>query len=147
MLYISLPLDKRFCLTYTIYYMTDPLDLIFTNENEVDKQILADILSPYVKINVDDNSIYFTPAGNSLPITGRLLVFLLGRKALKLREKIEIEGISPSDIIDGTHLKEGSVHPGLKTLRDKGLVVVKESKYFVPNHKIGSIRDFIMRKE
>jgi len=124
----------------------DPLDKIFTSEKEIDTQLLSDILLPHLKINTEDNSIFFTDAGNLLPITDRLIIFLLARKVLKLKEKIAIEGLSPTDIIEGTHLKEGSVHPGLKTLRETGLVMVKEGKYFVPNHQLGKIKNIFAEK-
>ena len=88
----------------------DPLDKLFTNEKEIDLQVLSDILFPHVRINTEDNSIFFTDLGNELSVVNRLIIYLLARKALKLKSKIDIEGISPSDIIEDTHLKEGSVH-------------------------------------
>ena len=125
----------------------DPLDKIFTSEREVDPQVLADILFPYIKINAEDNSIYLTDLGNTLPVNNKLLVFLLARKALKLKDKVEIEGVSPTDILEATHLKDGSVHPGLKKLKESGLVTAKEGKYFIPNYKINKIKDIFTKQD
>lgn len=126
---------------------TDPLDKVFTSEKAVDNQLLADILSPYVRINIEDNTIWFNDEGNALPIPTKLALFLVARKALKLRNQIETEGVSPADIIKDTQLKEGSVHPGLKSLKEASLIAIKEGKYFVPNHQLNKIKSIFIKKE
>lgn len=123
----------------------DPLDKIFTTDREVDLEVLSGILFPYIRINSEDNSIFFTDLGNKLPVNSKLIIFLLGRKALFLKDKIEIEGIVPKDIVDQTHLKEGSVQPGLKKLRESKLAMVKEGKYFIPNYQVGNIKNIILQ--
>lgn len=119
----------------------DPLDKIFTTDKEVDLQALSDILFPYIKINSEDNSIFFTDLGNNLSVNNKLIIYLLARKALKLKNRIEIEGVSPIEILNDTHLKDGSVHPGLKKLKDKGLATVKEGKYFIPSYQLNIIKE------
>lgn len=118
----------------------DPLDDIFTNEQEVDPKMLAEILRPFVKINVESNAVIFTEEGFSLPVTHKVLLFLVVRKALKFRNKVDLEEVSPAEIISETGLKTGSVHPALKFLREKGLVMSKNGKYFLANYQLIKIK-------
>ncbi|WKZ26094.1 MAG: hypothetical protein QY322_02165 [bacterium] len=124
--------------------MADPLDKIFTPDREVDSQLLSDILFPFVKINSEDLSIFFTNLGNKLPINKKLIIFLLAKKALYIKGKVELESVTPNDIIDQTDLKSGSVHPGLKQLRDKNLVIVKDGRYFIPNYQINEMKNLFL---
>lgn len=126
----------------------DPLDDIFTNEQEVDPNLLAGILKPFVKINPEKKIVIFTTkAGVALPISSKILLFLIARKALKFKGKIENEEISPTEIIKETGLKDGSVHPTLKTLKEKGFLIAKEGKYFIPNYQLVNIKKLFSRKE
>lgn len=121
--------------------MSDPLDQIFTNEKEIDPQLLADMLKPYLKISTDNNAMIYTDLGSDLPLSSKIILFLLVRKALKFRDKIKEEEISPAEIIDKTSLKGGSVHPTLKSLREHGLVISKSGKYFIPNYQLAKIKN------
>lgn len=126
----------------------DPLGDIFTDEQEVDPKLLADILRPFVKINPEKKIVIFTTeVGTALPISDKVLLFLVARKALKFKGKIEAEETSPAEIIKETSLKEGSVHPTLKTLKEKGFLVAKAGKYFIPNYQLVNIKKHFSRKE
>lgn len=124
----------------------DALDKIFTNQRDVDIDTLAEILEPYIRINIEDSSIFLIEAGVKLPIHEKLMLFLLARKVLKIKNLIEGEGISPTELISETQLKEGSVHPGLKLLRSKGLVVVKNGKYMIPNYQVIEIKKVFAKR-
>lgn len=126
--------------------MTDPLEEIFTNEKEIDPQLLVYILKPYVRINVDTNAVFYTDSGSSLQILNKIILFLVARKALKFKDRIEDEAVSPAEIISETGLKDGSVHPTLKSLREQGLVIVKSSKYFIPNYQLNRIKNLFNLK-
>jgi DNA-binding transcriptional ArsR family regulator len=124
----------------------DALDKIFTNQKDINPEILAELLEPYIRINVEDNSTFLIEGGINLPVHEKLLLFLLARKVLKIKELVEGEGISPNDLVEETQLKEGSVHPGLKLLREKGLVVAKNGKYIVPNYQVLKIREIFNKR-
>lgn len=126
----------------------DPLDDIFTSEQEVDPKLLADILRPFVKINPEMKLVIFKPEdGTTLPIPHKVLLFLIARKALKFKNKIEAEETSPAEIIEETGWKNGSVHPALKTLREKGFLISKAGKYFIPNYQLANIKKYFSLKE
>ena len=126
--------------------MTDPLDKIFTTESEINPKILAEILGLFVRINSEDQSIFFTSEGTSLPTRNKLLLFLIAKKALKYREKIKVEEISPNEIINEIGIKAGTVHPALKSLRDEGLVLSKGGKYFVPNYLLDKVKKKLVKE-
>ncbi|MFH0772938.1 MAG: helix-turn-helix domain-containing protein [bacterium] len=125
---------------------TDPLDDIFTSDSEIDPQLLAEILKSYVKINTDTNMIFYTDDGLELPLIDKITLFFVARKALKYKGKIEDEGISPSEIVKQTSLKEGSVHPTLKNLRKQGWIISKDGKYFLPSHQLNKIKNHFVQK-
>lgn len=117
------------------------LDEIFTDEKEIDVELLGAILKGLVKINSETNTVFFTSDFQErLTLTDKILLFLLSRKALKIKGKIENEEVTPSEIISETDLKSGSVHPSLKILKKSGLLVAKGGKYFVPNHQLYKIK-------
>lgn len=125
----------------------DPLDKLFTSDKEVDPELLSGILLPYIQINSEDYTIFFTDSGNNLPINSRIIIFLLARKALYIKGKIDSEAITPKDIIDQTQLKEGSVQPGLKKLKEGKFIISKDGKYFVPNYAINKAKDLVQEKK
>ncbi len=125
----------------------DPLDKLFTSDKEVDTELLSGILLPYIQINSEDYTIFFTDSGNNLPINSRIIIFLLARKALYIKGKIDSEAINPKDIIDQTQLKEGSVQPGLKKLKEGKFIIGKDGKYFVPNYAINKVKNLIQEKK
>ena len=135
---------KDTCLHNAFITMDDPLDKIFTSDREVDLKVLSEILFPFVKINSEDFTIFFTDSGNKLPINKKLIIFLLAKKALCIKGKVKVESVTPNDIIDQTDLKSGSVHPGLKQLRDRNLAIVKDGRYFIPNYQINEVKELIM---
>lgn len=119
----------------------DPLDDIFTSDSEINPQLLAEILKPFVKINTDNNLIFYTDDGLKLSLLNRIVLFFVARKALKFRGKINEEELSPSEIIKETSLKEGSVHPTLKILREQNIIMTRNGKYFLPTHQLGKIKE------
>jgi len=118
----------------------DPLDAVFTNEDEIDKALLANLLQPFVRINVAKRAIWFWNAGSKLPMADKILLFFLARKALRLRDNAVSDEIAPSELIKETGFKEGTVHPTLKQLREHGLLVARAGKYFVPNYKLADLK-------
>lgn len=124
--------------------MKDALDEIFTDKKEVNADLLASILKGFVKINTETNTIIFPPEiVTKLSLKDRLLLFLVSRKALKFKNKIKVEEVTPAEIINETNLKPGSVHPTLKILKAQGLVIARGGKYFVPNYQLPEIKRFL----
>lgn len=122
------------------------LDEVFTRGSELDTQLLAGLIQPYLVIDLDDdNRVVFNEAGHEETIENRILLFLLARKALLKKGLIEEEGISPSLIISGTGLKPGTVHPTLKSLKAKGLLVATNGLYLVPNYQMYKLKKRLLK--
>ncbi len=119
---------------------TDALNVLFTDNDEVDSKELAELLSPYIKIRNEDNRIIFSVEGHRQTISNKMLLFLLGQKVLFLMKKIDSEYIAPNQVISETGLSRGSVLPALMKLKKSYLSVI-EGKYFVPNHQVVKLKD------
>lgn len=123
----------------------DPLDSIFFTGESIDRELLANTLAPFVKIYVQSGKveIIFTDAGRKLSARGRILVYLLARKAIFLRDStlLEEEAVTPAEIEADTHIPGGTVRPTLKKLADARRVQVDASKYSVRNYALPEIYD------
>jgi hypothetical protein len=117
----------------------DPLSKLFVSESQdINKQQLADLLSPYLTINKESQGFDFTEAFRSLPNTKMILILLAGLKARHLVLKTD-DKIPPSEIIKMEIMPSGSVKSSLKKLFDEGEIKSENGKYYVPNYKISKL--------
>ncbi len=129
-----------------------PLDKLFVDQN-LDVQLLADTILPYVRLFADTREILFTEAWENLALKGKLLTYLLARKAMKESRRFEgyEEGATPTEIESETELKGGSIRPTLSKLVDEKLIRVSEvegeRKYRVPNHVLRQISSQLTKGE
>jgi len=121
------------------------LDALFVSGDEVDEGVVADILSPFLRVDRDSCSIVpnerWLKANNNL----KIMLFLVARKAMKLRGlAIDNEGALPSEIENDTGIKGGSVRPRLKSLLDEKVISrTKDGRYFVPNYSLARISSIV----
>lgn len=114
----------------------DPLQRLFVTESQaVDKQQLADLLSPYVTINKETKSLDFSRVFNHLSNAEKILIVLSAVKAMSLYLGTE-DKIVPSDIIKMDIMPLGSVKGTLKKLLDSREIRADKGKYSLPNYKI-----------
>ncbi len=119
----------------------NPFASLFVDTQPFDPVLLAKILKPYVLLYKSEPYVEFTKAGEQQTIKGKILLYLLAKKALKETGVIEEEEekATPSEIEQITGLKGGSIRPTLKRLLEDRLVRVKGGGYFVPNHVLPEI--------
>jgi hypothetical protein len=125
--------------------MDDPLDKLIEDGNSLDRTLLADIVFPRARLYLDRGKyqIRFTPQGEKLTAGGKILVYLLARKALALKIEGEfIEEVVPAEIEKATGIAGGTLRPTLRRLLDEKLIVQdgKGAGYFVPNWALNSIQ-------
>ncbi|MEW6276077.1 MAG: hypothetical protein AB1556_13340 [Bacillota bacterium] len=122
-------------------------DLLF-DPNQVDKEVLAEILLPYIGIEKDSGKITFKDEWGKLSNKHKVLVYLLARKALVVMQivKQEEEAQGPAEIEARTGIKGGSLRPSLMGLRREGLVDQCSEGYFVPAFKLQAIHSQLTRK-
>lgn len=127
--------------------MSNQLDELFVSGKEVDQGLVAGILSPFLKIDLDSCSIvpseYWLELHNEL----KVILFLVARKAMKVRGlSVDKEGALPSEIEEQTGMKGGSVRPNLKNLFEQRIIKkTDDSRYFVPNYSLVKIKTLVDR--
>lgn len=126
--------------------MTDELENLLVSGKELDRKLVAGILSPYLKIDKETCNIRPLSAWDDVKAYVKILLFLIARKAMKaLGLDLPEEAASPTEIIRSTGLKSGTVHPGLRLLLGHYRVVEQnaDGKYYVPNHAIERVKVMI----
>ena len=122
--------------------MTNQLDELFVNGKEVDRELVAKILAPFLRIDKDSCSIVPTERWLKLNNKLKIILFLVARKAMKLRDlPIDNEGATPAEIETETGIKGGSIRPKLKGFfEDKTINRTEDARYFVPNYSLTKIK-------
>jgi DNA-binding MarR family transcriptional regulator len=125
--------------------MDDELEALVIGEKKLDRKLLADILSPYVRLDKDTSNISPLEAWLGLGTDLRVLVYLLARKAMiLLRFDLEAERATASEIARNTNLKQDAVNPLLRKMYAEGILDrSKGRRYFVPDDVIERVRERI----
>ena len=123
--------------------MDDALEALVISKKKLDRKLVADILSPYVRFDKDAGSILPLEAWLGLGTDLKILVYLLARKAMVLlRFGLEAEGAAASEVARDTHLKLGAVNPVLRKMYAEGILDrAKDRRYFVPNDAIERVEE------
>jgi len=118
----------------------DELDELFVDESEtVDKQTLRDILKGRVQLT-KAGEIHLLPTCDKLNAKPRILLYLLGKKALSVK-LASTELTPPKEIYENTGLPGGTVYPYLRELEKSRLVSSQNGEYFIPNYAIRKIKE------
>jgi hypothetical protein len=122
----------------------DPLERLLVTQDEVNREMLAEVLAPYVKIAKESGSIVQLPAFGQLTNAEKILIFLLARKAAKsLGVKIEREEVSPKEISNMTGINYDSVKPTVSALAKKRILHKAGELYFVPGHAVLTVKEML----
>ncbi len=118
----------------------DPLQKLFVSETQaVDRQELADLLSPYISIHKENRSFDFSSKFRDLPNAEKILIILSAVKARNLVSNEVADEISPSEIIKMDVMPAGSTKTTLKILLDAKDIKSSGGKYSLPNYKIPQV--------
>lgn len=124
--------------------MSNELDDLFVDGKEIDKKLVAEILSPYVKIDKNTCEIRPLRPWNDAKAYIKILIYLLARKAMVAWGLNIEEAATNAQIINDTGIKRGTVHPAVRQLySDKILEKTKEKKYYIPNYSIEKVKSMI----
>ena len=121
------------------------LESLFVSGKEIDEGLLMKVLSPFLKIDQDSCSIIPNERWLELNNELKIILFLVARKAMKLRDlPIDNEGATPFEIGEEIGLKGGSVRPKLKSLLDQKIInKTGDARYFVPNYSLTKIKTMV----
>jgi len=113
--------------------MDDELEALVIGEKKLDRKLVADILSPYVRLDRDTRNISPLEAWLGLGSELKVLVYLVARKAMMLlRFGLEAERATAGQIADDTNLKLVAVNRLLRNMYAEGLLErSKGRRYFV----------------
>lgn len=125
--------------------MNEQLDELFVSGKEVDQELVAKVLAPFLKIDRDSCTIIPNERWQELNNDLKIILFLLARKAMTLRGlAIDNEGALPSEIEKETGVKGGSIRPKLKELYEqKTINRMNNGRYIVPSYSLTRIKAMV----
>jgi predicted transcriptional regulator len=123
--------------------MDDELEALVIGEKKLDRKLVADILSPYVRLDRETRNISPLEAWLGLGNELKILVYLVARKAMVLlRFGLEAERATASEIADDTNLKLEAVNRLLRNMYAEGLLErSKGRRYFVRDDALDRVRE------
>lgn len=125
--------------------MSSELEDLVVSGKELDKKLVAEVLSPYLRLDKDTRSVRPLVAWNELNANQKILLYLVARKAIvALSWDLVAEGATASEVIGETGLKKGTVHPALRILlKDRMIDQSKDRRYSVPNYAVEQIKTML----
>lgn len=128
--------------------MDDALEALVVTAKKLNRELVAEILSPYVRLDKDACSIRPLEAWLGLGIELKILVYLLARKAMvTLGFGLEAEGAIVSEVAGDISLEQDTVKPVLRRMYAEGILDRTQGRrYFVPNDAIERIKGMISKR-
>jgi hypothetical protein len=125
--------------------MNDELESLLVSGKEIDKKLVTEILSPYLRIDKETSNIRPLSTWGDVKAYVKILLYLVARKAMvALGLNLPEESASATEIMQNTGLKKGTVNPALRGLFDDRVVEqTKERRYYIPNHALERVKAMI----
>lgn len=122
----------------------DPLSKLVVNQAEVDRELLAELLTDKVAIDPGTGTFTFKHrVRKQLSKRNIVLAALLAQKALILLGAEVAEPLKPRELEPSTGIQGGTLRPILKKLTEEGIISRKSDGYFVPNHSLEAVADLL----
>jgi len=122
----------------------DDLEKLLSDETELSKGLLSSAPLPYVRIGRESWSPIFTPEFSGLTNSGKIVVYILSRKALRaMGISCVAESATPREISQATGIPYDSVKPTVSELARKRVLVRTEGRYSFPNHQLLQARELV----
>lgn len=113
--------------------MSDPLDrLVRKEEDLLDRDLLARALDGLAYVDKDRARVLLTADGAASSAREKMIIYLLGRKALRAVGSEIKEEVEPKEIEKEWRIPGGTVRPNLRELAKEGVVAKREGGYYVP---------------
>jgi hypothetical protein len=123
---------------------------LFKKGPAFDVNTLASTILPYAAIHIQEDryEIEFSDRWDDLTVKKKLLIWLLLRKAIFLKDEslLQVEDTTPAQIEEDTGLKGNSIRPILRQLLDERLVQSDEGVYKIPNREVRKISEMFTKK-
>ena len=119
------------------------LEDLLVDEKEINREILQELLSDYVRIGKQSGRLIPQKEFDKLTAERKVLVTLLSQHAQYELEMAEAEWLTPATIGEQSGLKAGTVRPMVKQLKDKGVIEDDDGSYRVPTHGLARAQKYI----
>ena len=125
--------------------MNDELEDLLVSGKELDRKLVNEILSPYLRIDKDTCAIRPLSTWADLKAYVKVLLYLVARKAMvALSLSLPEESASATEIMQDTGLRKGTVNPILRRFfGDRILEQTEEKRYYIPNHALEQVKALI----
>ena len=127
----------------------DPLDELFVDQLPLDRTLLAEIVRPHMRLYADTAEIVVTEHWEGLNLSGKILVYLLARKVMELKQveqsgQLLRQAATVEEIAAEIEARENTIRVTLGELLEERYIrrLVKESgevRYYVPDHALAEI--------
>lgn len=125
--------------------MTELSDLV-VDESELNKELLFEVLSDFIRIGKRDNSLIPQKAYHDLKSGKKIIVVLLALKAMKTLNMREDEKEGPTEISKLSGVKKGTVLPRVRQLEKKGLLLNEDGSYYIPNYNLSKAKEYVLNE-
>ena len=120
------------------------LEDLLVDEEELNEELLAEVLSEYIQIGNESGSIIAQPKFKELDSQQKVVVVLLAQKARKELGLAESEWIGPTAIAEASGIKKGTVYPAAKAIEEEhNLADNEDGQYTIPTYNLNKAREFI----
>jgi hypothetical protein len=123
------------------------LEDLLVDGRELDRELVGTLLRPFLRIDRRSCAVLPRPAWERTPNEGRVLLYLVARKAMRALElPLGREAASPAEIERATGIPGGSVRPALRRLLKARLVERDmDAGYVVPNYAMLGVQRYLGR--
>lgn len=91
--------------------------------NQVTEELIEQIVSPFIRYDLENSQIFFLPESNILSARARILIFLTATKGWEFLDPEKNTAIAPREIENATGISGGTVRPLLGELVNDRLIV------------------------
>ena len=122
-------------------------DLV-VDSGAVTEKAIEEIVSGYVKYEVDPQGIVFTPAGNALGNAEKVIVYFAAVVGWKyVVDEPPFVSTKPADLEDAIGIGGGTLRPVLKKLKDNHILVVADRHYSIRASNLAAAARIVNRGE
>lgn len=119
------------------------LEDLLVDEEQMNRELLANLLDEYVRIGNESGSLITRPAFKELTAKRKIVVVLLAQRASHELGKANSEWLSPSEISEISGIKSGTIYPSIRDLEEEGIAESDDGSYHIPPYNFTVAKQFI----